>query len=123
MRRKCDRSSGRPSSRSGGVPRGSSSPSVIRPLSCVSATGRAAQSASSSDLSAYSCSSRSTLPGDVSSAATSRIGARPLPEPPVKSNVSFPQRRKYVAREFLHEGLPPGGLLSYFLIRLRLLWP
>jgi len=32
-------------------------------------------------LSAYSCSSRSTQPSDVSSAATSRIGAKPLPEP------------------------------------------
>src|SRR5260370_28285894 len=31
----------------------------------------------------------------------------------VESEVSLPQRRKYVAREFLHEGLPPGGLFSY----------
>jgi hypothetical protein len=30
---------------------------------------------------AYSCSSRSTQPSDVSSAATSRFGARPLPKP------------------------------------------
>src|SRR5258707_5619281 len=31
---------------------------------------------------------------------------------PVETDVSFPQRREYVARELLHEGLLPGGLLS-----------
>ena len=30
---------------------------------------------------------------------------------PVESDVSLPQRREYVARELLHEGLLPGGLL------------
>src|SRR3984957_9323430 len=29
---------------------------------------------------------------------------------PVESYVSLPQRREYVARELLHEGLLPGGL-------------
>src|ERR1700694_1152168 len=41
---------------------------------------------------------------------------------PVESDCSLPQRRKYVAQELVHEGLPPGGLLCT-LIRLRLLWP
>src|ERR1700682_4812789 len=31
----------------------------------------------------------------------------------VETDVSFPHRREYVARELLHEGLLPGGLLSY----------
>ena len=30
---------------------------------------------------------------------------------PVESDVSLPQRREYVARELVHEGLLPGGLL------------
>src|SRR4030088_2579452 len=30
---------------------------------------------------------------------------------PVESDVSLPQRREYVARQFLHEGLLSGGLL------------
>jgi hypothetical protein len=42
---------------------------------CVSATGRAAQPASSSDLSACSCSSRSTLPDDVSREEGGQKGA------------------------------------------------
>ena len=29
---------------------------------------------------------------------------------PVESDVSLPQRREYVARELVHEGLLPGGL-------------
>jgi CheY-like chemotaxis protein len=42
---------------------------------------RAVQSASSSTLSAYSCSSRSTQPREPSFAAASRIGVKPFPEP------------------------------------------
>ena len=30
---------------------------------------------------------------------------------PVESDVSLPQRREYVARELVHDGLLPGGLL------------
>ena len=50
-------------------------------LERVSATGRAAHSASSSALSAYSCSSLSVEPGEVSSAEKSRIGSKPLAAP------------------------------------------
>ena len=81
-------------------PPGASSTSVIRPLSCVSATGHAAQSASSSDLSGHSCSSRSTQParfllqqraGSASSRCQSPGGERC--RPPAATRIRSPRAR------------------------------
>ena len=88
MRRNGAMSSGRPSSRSSGSPPGSSSTNPTRPLWRDSATGRAAQAASRSALSAYSWSSLWSDPSEGYSpaGATRRIGVRPSPNPRYNGN-------------------------------------
>jgi hypothetical protein len=75
MRRNRVRSNCRSSSRSRGSPPGSSSTSIIRPLSRTRARGTTAHAGSSLILSAYSCSSRLKVPcaGCFDKGATTRM--------------------------------------------------
>src|SRR6266403_802386 len=95
MRRKCAASSGRPSSRSAGVPPGSSSTSVKFRFERIFV------------FKALDATERGFFRGNKQDRRQAVTGAA------VESDVSLPQRREYVAQELVHEGLLPGGRLQY----------
>jgi hypothetical protein len=106
---------GSPRSRSSGSPPGSSSISIGRPSRRARVRGRAAQSESSSARRAYSCSSRSKIPGTGCSetGATTRMADRSLsPWPRSRTNSSS---SRSVSNRYLESSITtpiPVGLFA-----------